>query len=36
MHLFFDDKNDRQSGLTVTLVSILLSELLAEAADTPP
>ncbi len=36
MRFFFDVENSGTSGLTVSLVSILLSKLLAEAADTPP
>ena len=36
MCFFSDVKNKMESGLTVSLVSILLSKLLAEAADTPP
>jgi len=36
MRFFFDVENNGKAGLTVSLVSILLSALLAEAADTPP
>lgn len=36
MQFFSKVKNNGKSRLTVLLISILLLELLAEAADTPP
>ncbi len=36
MQFFSDVENNWKSGLAVSLVSILLSKLLAEASDTPP
>ncbi len=36
MQFFSHVKNNWKSGFTISLVSILLSKLLAEASDTPP